>query len=380
VTDPIPAVDGQVRPTVAEIDLDAIRHNVARLRDVAGAEVCAVVKADGYGHGAVPVARAALDGGATWLAVALVEEGEELREAGIDAPILVLTEPPTWHAGRLLDAGLTTALYSSALGRELDRLGRERGRPVDVHLKIDSGMSRVGVPPADWDALFAEAATWEGVSTQALWTHLARADEPAATTTDEQLDAFDDALARARDAGLTWDLEHAANSAATLIHPRARRDLVRPGIAIYGLSPSDEVDAADHDLRPALRLVTHVAFAKHVPAGTRVSYGHRFETPTAGWLATLQVGYADGVPRLLTNRADVLIGGRRQPIAGTVCMDQVVVWCGDREPEVGEEVVLLGGQGDEQVRAEEWAAAASTITYEIATSITARVPRVHVGA
>jgi alanine racemase len=372
-------VSSTVRPTRAEIDLAAVRHNIATIRDVAGTELCAVVKADGYGHGALEVARAALEAGASWLAVALVEEGEALRAAGIDAPILVLAEPPADEAPRVVAAGLTTACYSTSLGEALDRVGRERGTPVDVHLKVDTGMGRVGVPPDGWDALFAAAAGWDGVRVAGIWTHLARADEPFAPTTDQQLDRFDDALARAAAAGLRPDLVHAANSAGALVHDRARRDLVRTGIAVYGLSPGEEVDAADHGLRPAMRLVTEVAFAKRVPAGTRLSYGHRFVTPVDGWVATLPVGYADGVPRLLTNRADVLLGGERHPMAGAVCMDQVLVWCRDREPVVGEEVVLLGRQGDAAIRAEEWARAAETITYEIATSITGRVPRTYLG-
>lgn len=367
----------QVRPTRAEIDLSAIRHNVGVLAGHAdGARVCAVVKADGYGHGAVDVARAALDGGASWLAVALVEEGERLRAAGVDPPVLLLSEPPAAHVDRILDASLTPTLYTAGFGRALDRAARERGEPVRVHLKGDTGMGRVGVPEQDWDDLLPEVASWEHVETEALWTHLARADEPDVDTTDRQLDRFDAFLERARDAGLSWQFTHAANSAATLRHPRARRGLVRVGIAMYGLSPAPAVDAADFGLRPAMRLATEVAFAKHVPAGTEVSYGHRWAAPTDGWVATLPVGYADGVPRLLTNAADVLIGGVRRPIAGAVCMDQILVWCGADEVRIGDEAVLLGDQQGARVRAEEWAEAARTITYEIATSIAPRVPRI----
>jgi alanine racemase len=374
---------GPVRPTRVEVDLDAVRHNAARLRELAGgAEVMAVVKADGYGHGAVPVARAALEGGASWLAVALVEEGEQLRAAGVDAPVLVLTEPPARHAGRLLDARLTPTLYTREFGDALERAGGDRGTTLAVHLKVDTGMARVGVPPAERAGLFAAVTAWRHVRTEGLWTHLARADEhgpDGVATTEQQLDRFDAALEEAAAAGLTWDLTHVANSAGTLCHPRARRDLVRPGIALYGLSPSADVDAAAHGLRPALSLVTDVRFAKRVSAGTPVSYGHRWVAPADGWLVTLQVGYADGVPRALTNRAEVLVGGVRRPLVGTVCMDQVCVWLGDDEPTVGDPVVLLGSQGTERVRVEEWAAAADTITYEVVTQLTARLPRVHAG-
>ncbi|MFP5310445.1 MAG: alanine racemase [Actinomycetes bacterium] len=374
---------GPVRPTRVVVDLAAIRHNAARLGElVDGAVVMAVVKADGYGHGAVPVARAALEGGATWLAVALVEEGEALRAAGVDAPVLVLTEPPVAHVDRLLDADLTPTLYTPEFGAALDAAGAARGRTVAVHLKVDTGMARVGVPPAERAALLRTVTGWRHVHTEAIWTHLARADDPdpdGVASVEAQLDRLDAALEEAAGAGLEWDLVHTANSAGALCHPRARRDLVRPGIALYGLSPSAEVDVAEHGLRPALSLVTDVRFVKRVEAGTPVSYGHRWRAPADGWLATLQVGYADGVPRALTNRAEVLVGGVRRPLVGTVCMDQVCVWFGDDEPTLGDEVVLLGAQGDEVVRVEEWAAAADTITYELVTQLTARPPRTHRG-
>ncbi|MBW3620306.1 MAG: alanine racemase [Actinobacteria bacterium] len=366
----------RLRPTHAEVDLDAIRANVHTLAAAAGdAAVCAVVKADGYGHGAVPVARAALDAGASWLAVALVEEGEELRDAGIDAPILVLTEPPPAGVDRLLAARLTPAVYTARFGRALDAAGRGRGEPVAVHVKADTGMGRVGVPPDGWEGFLAEAAGWSGVRIEALWSHMARADEPDAPTTAEQQDRFDAFLALAGEHGIEPALTHTANSAATLVQPRARRDLVRVGIAMYGLSPSTEVTADGHGLVPALRFVTEVGFAKRVTAGTPASYGHTWSAPADGWLASLPVGYADGVPRLLSNRGEVLLRGLRRPIVGNVCMDQLLVWCGDDEPHVGDEVVLLGGQDGARVTADEWAAWAGTITYEIATGITRRVPR-----
>ncbi|GGI05899.1 alanine racemase [Egicoccus halophilus] len=365
------------RPTRIEVSTDAVRHNAARLAALAGTEVCAVVKADGYGHGAAAVARAALAGGASTLAVALVEEGLALRAAGIDAPVLVLAEPPVDALPTMVDAALTPTVYREATLDVLDRLGRQRGTPVGVHLKVDTGMGRVGVPEADWDARLRQAVAATGLRVEAVYTHLARADEPAADTTRDQLAVLERFLRRGASAGLPAGVRvHTANSAATLLHPAARRDLVRPGIALYGLSPAPDVDAAAFGLRPALRLVTEVSFAKRIPAGTAVSYGHRWVAPADGWLATLPLGYADGVPRALTNVGVVLIDGRRRPVAGTVCMDQLLVWCGDDEVAAGDEAVLIGTQGDEQVRVEEWAAHASTITYEIVTQLTARVPRV----
>ncbi len=368
------------RPTVAQVDLGAIRHNVTALHARAPqARFCAVVKADGYGHGSVPVARAALDAGASWLAVALVEEGEVLRAAGIDVPILVLSEPPPDEAGRLLDAGLTPTVYRVDFGHAVDAAAGARGVQARAHLKADTGMGRVGAPEPRWKELLTAAAGWSHVDVEALWTHLARADEPGEDTTDWQLDAFERFEAAAHDAGLRPTFTHTANSAATMAHPRAHRGLVRVGIAMYGLSPSTQVTAQAAGLRPAMRLATEVSYVKHVPAGTPVSYGHTWQAPAEGWLATLPLGYADGVPRLLSNKADVLIGGRRCRIAGNVCMDQTVVWCGDHEPTVGDEVVLLGQQGDATVLAEEWAGIVGTITYEIATGISARVPRLHRG-
>jgi alanine racemase len=374
-----PTTRSGLRPTRLEIDLRAVRANVTRLREVAGTEVCAVVKADGYGHGIVPVARAAVDAGARWLAVALVEEGVVLREAGIDVPVLLLTEPPVAAIGELLAARLTPTVYRAPFIAALDATGHQRDRTIDVHVKLDTGMARVGIPPEAWQERLEQLAVARRLRVTGLYTHLARADELSVSTTAEQLAAF----ARGRDIaarlGVRPQWLHAANTAGTLVHPASRFDLVRPGIGVYGLSPGADVVAADHDLRPALRLVTEVAFAKRIAAGTPVSYGHRWRAPEDGWLAVLPLGYGDGMPRALTNRAQVLLRGRRQPVVGTVCMDQVLVWCAEVEPAVGEQVVLLGRQGDEEVRVEEWAAAADTITYEVVTQLTARLPRHHLG-
>ena len=366
-----------LRPTRLEVDLGAIRHNVRVLAEAAGdAAVCAVVKADGYGHGAVPVARTALEAGATHLAVALVEEGEELRDAGIDAPILLLSEPPVSAASRLVAAGLTPTVYTQAMGGALDAIARHEDAPVTIHLGFDTGMGRVGAPPDQWDGLLAAVAEWH-VDVEGVWTHLARADEPDAATTGEQLQRFADLLGRVREVGLGPRLVHAANSAATLLHPGAAFDLVRPGIAVYGLSPAPDVTAQDHGLRQALRLVTEVSYAKHVPAGTPLSYGHTWSTPSDGWVATIPAGYADGVPRLVSNEVDVLLDGVRRPLVGRVTMDQSMVWCGDHQPAIGDEVVLLGAQGDGFVSVDEWAAAVGTISYEIACGISVRVPRTY---
>ena len=385
------------RPTFAEVDAGAIARNVGRLRAAAGpgAELCAVVKADGYGHGSVTSARAALAGGATWLAVALVEEGAVLREAGVDAPILVLSEPPPAAAPALLAHRLTPTVYRPEFLDALEAASRGDG-PVRVHVKLDTGMTRVGIAASDRDALLARLAASERLDVEGVQTHLARADEPEVPTTSEQLARFADGLAAVSAAGLAPRLVHVANTAATLLHTDAWLSalaaaapgavpLVRAGIGIYGLDAGTQVSAAAHGLEPAMRLVSAISHVRRIKQGTPVSYGHRWSAPADGWLATVPIGYADGVPRTLTGRLDVLHGGRRRPVVGTVTMDQVLVWFGDDQPGWGDEIVLIGAQGDAQdgvdrIGMEEWAERLGTITYEIATGVSARVPRVVVDA
>jgi alanine racemase len=371
---------------VAIVDLDAIRHNVRTLRAAAGgAQLCAVVKADAYGHGAVPVARACVEAGAGHLAVSSVEEAEELRAAGVDAPLLLFSEPPIGAIDALLRTAAIPPVYTAAFARAVATAGEQRGRDVPVHLCFDTGMGRVGVERARW-AAFLDGLPARGLQVAGTWSHLARADEPDEPTTDEQLDAVAELLGLLADRGIDPGLVHVANSAGTLLHARthhalgAAQVMVRAGIAVYGLSPAEQVDAADHDLEPALSVTTEVAFAKRVPAGTAVSYGHRWRAPRDGWLATLPIGYADGVPRLLTNRFEALWHDRRHPVVGTVTMDMLHLWCGDERPEVGDEVVLLGAQGGERIRVEDWAHTIGTITYEITCQLTPRLPRVHVNA
>ena len=374
------------RPTVAAVDLDAVRHNVRTLRAAAGgAPLCAVVKADAYGHGAVPVARACLEAGADHLAVSSVEEAQELRAAGVEGPLLLFSEPPLAAIPAMLDVAAIPPVYTTAFVRAVAAAGEERGRPVPVHLCFDTGMGRVGVERGRW-AAFLDELPRTGLEVVGTWSHLARADEPGESTTELQLDAFDALLGLLAERGIDPGVVHVANTAGTLLHARthtalgAQRVMVRAGIGVYGLSPADEVDAADHHLRPALSVTTAVAFAKHVAAGTPVSYGHRWSAPVDGWLATLPIGYADGVPRRLTNRFDALWRGERRPVVGTVTMDMIHLWCGAERPEVGDPVVLLGEQGGERIRVEEWARAGGTITYEITCQLTRRLPRTHLGA
>jgi alanine racemase len=348
----------------AVVDLDAVRHNIGVLRAKAnGAAVLAAVKAEGYGHGAVEVARAALEAGATWLGVVLVEEGVALRAAGITAPVLVMMEPPPGAgavaAAHDLDLGLGSF---AALTDAVDAGAR-------VHLKADTGLSRGG--SVEWADLVA-AAVKADADVVGVWSHLACADDPDHPANAMQAERFAEALRVAEDAGLRPRLRHLANSAATLTNPATHYDLVRPGIAVYGLSP---IPGETYGLRPAMTLRARVAMTKDVPAGTGVSYGHRYVTPRATRLALVPLGYGDGVPRNATNTAQVAINGARYYVSGTVCMDQFVVDVGDAPVEAGDEVVLLGADPT----AIEWADALGTISYEIVTRVAPRVPRRYVG-
>ncbi len=377
------------RPAWAEIDLDAIAANATILAGMAvPAGLCAVVKADGYGHGAVPVARAARRGGATWLGVALVEEGIELRDAGMDGPILVLSEPTREAMAEVVAQDLTPTLYTAAgveaVAAEVLLSGRQG--PFAVQVKVDTGMHRVGAAPDAAVALALEVAGRAELELGGFWTHFAVADEIDDPYTAGQMERFEAASARLRAGGVVPPLRHAANSAGTLWHPGARLDLVRCGIALYGLAPAATgVGAPEMDgLRPALSLRARVAHVKTVAAGERLSYGLRYRLEAPSVVATVPIGYADGVPRSLAAAGgEVLLGGRRRPLAGTVTMDQILVDCGPEAGAgvaVGDDVVLLGAQGDEHIGAWEWADLTGTISYEIVCGLSPRVPRIYLGS
>jgi alanine racemase len=359
----------------AEVDLAAIAHNVGVLRSrSAPSELWAVVKADGYGHGAVRVGRAALAAGAAGLCVALAQEGIELREAGITAPILVLSEQPADHAPAIVANDLTPTVYTPVGMRALaDAVGTSTAaRPYSVHVKVDTGMHRVGVAPADLDALLHQLDQVSHVlRLDGIFTHLAVADDPGNTYNAQQLERFSSLI--------TPEVRtHAANSAGLMAHPAARRDMVRGGIAIYGISPGPGVDDLASDLRPALSLKAKVSFVKRLVAGDAISYGLRHTFSSAANVATVPLGYADGVHRrLFAVGGAVLIGGQRRRIVGAVTMDQLMVDCGDDEVDVGDEVVLIGRQRNEEITAAEWATRLDTIAYEIVCGISKRIPRVY---
>ncbi|NHC14957.1 alanine racemase [Motilibacter deserti] len=368
----------------ARIDLGAIRSNVESLRAHAGqAEVLAVVKADAYGHGLLPSARAARAAGASWLGVALLEEALALRAAGVDGRLLAWLLAP--GEPRLADAVAADVDLSVSAVWGVDEAvaaARAVGRPARLHLKADTGLSRGGATAADWDQLVATALRAEAdgtVRVVGVWTHLAWADVPDHPTVDKQLDAFAYAVERAERAGARLEVRHAANSAATLTRPDARFDLVRPGLAVYGLSPVPQLGGPEaYGLRPAMTLTAKLALVKRVPEGSGVSYGHAYVTPRDTTVGLVPLGYADGVPRHASGSGPVLAAGRRRKVAGRVCMDQFVLDLGDDAAAAGDEVVLFGAGDDGAPTAEEWAQAAGTISYEIVARLGPRVHRVWV--
>ncbi len=363
----------------AEVDLDAIEHNVRTLRTAAEpAALWAVVKADGYGHGAAPVARAALRAGAAGVCVALVQEGVALRAAGIDAPILVLSEQPPAELAAAVSADLVSTVYRPEQVALLAAAADAAGVVHRVHLKVDTGMHRVGCDPDTAVTMAAAVRVCPSLVLDGVFTHLALADEPGDPFTAVQLARFDAVLAALADHDLLPPVVHAANSAGGLAHPSARHHLVRAGIAIYGISPGAGVDHLTGELRPALSLRARVTMVRRVAAGEGISYGLRHRVVADTTIATVPIGYADGVPRRLSAvGGQVLVGGRRRPIVGVVTMDQLMVDMGDDPVEVGDEVVLIGRQGDESIRAAEWAGLLGTIGYEIVCAISARIARHH---
>ena len=364
----------------AEINLAAYEHNIGVLRRmVAPSGVWAVVKADAYGHGAVAVSRAAIAAGVEGLCVAITAEGAELRSAGIAAPILLFSEQPLDELDDVIRNGLTPTVYRTdhvdALAARVSRLG---ATPIGVHVKVDTGMHRVGADPRDVAGLLDRIAHHPSTLRLAgIYTHLAAADDPGHPANAAQSTMFDAVLARV--GALPDDVAvHVVNSAGAMSMPHQRRSFIRSGIATYGIVPGEGV--ADHcsDLKPVLSLHARVSRVARVAAGDGVSYGHRFVVPHDTTIATLPIGYADGVPRRLWSQGgEVLIHGRRRPIVGVVTMDQLMVDCGDDEVNVGDRAVLIGTQDGETIRSEDWARALDTIGYEVTCGIGPRVPRVY---
>lgn len=372
----------------AEVDLKAIAHNVQALRKITSskARLMAVVKADAYGHGVLQVTRQALENGADVLAVARLNEGIQLRKAGFDVPILIFGYTPPKHAKQLVEFDLTQTVWSfktaAALGAEV-----ASGRPIKIHLKVDTGMGRLGLLPDCFRKASAtkialqeveSIASLPGLELEGIYTHFAAADSADKSYAKKQFEIFLDFLDQLRKAGLAIPVRHAANSAALIDMPETHLDLVRPGISIYGLYPSDEVDKSRILLKPAMSLKARIVHLKQVPAGFKVSYSMTYETSKPTTIASVPIGYADGFSRLLSNQSYMLVGGCRAPIVGRVCMDQTMLDVGHvPDVKLEDEVVIFGKQQDESIFVDEIAASINTINYEIVSSLTARIPKIY---
>jgi len=366
-----------LRPTFAEINLGAIEANVHRIVErVRPASVMAVVKADGYGHGAVQVARRALQAGATHLGVALLEEAIELRAAKIDAPILVFGGLFENQIDDFIANNVQATVYDLSLAEKLSRRAQVLGRRAQVHVKVDTGMGRVGLSMEEAREVIARISGLAGLEVVGLYTHLATSDEADKSYAQLQLQRFREVIAsiESRKSDL---LLHAANSGAVLDLPESYFNLVRPGVMIYGYYPSQETSESIA-LEPAMTLRSEIVLVKRVPAGTPISYGRTFITARPASIATVAIGYADGISRRLSNNLEVLVRGRRCPLVGRVCMDQIMIDLGDfADVNVGEEVVLLGRQGGDEISIYEWCERLGTIPYEVTCGISKRVRRVY---
>ena len=378
----------------AEVDLSALGHNVAALKKAAGtAQFMAVVKANAYGHGALPVAKRALQSGADWLGVARLDEALALRSAGIEAPILVFGHTSPERADELADNDVRPTVYTVDTAGKLSRRVSARGLRIRVHIKIDSGMGRLGIlpdafrpgappdaPPTQAAADIAQIWALPGLAVEGIYTHFASADDADKTSARKQLSIFSALLTALKKKGLSIPLCHAANSAAIIDLPEAHLDMVRAGISLYGLAPSAEVGTQTVGLKPAMSLKARIVHLKQVPAGFAVSYGSTYRTAAPTTIATVPVGYADGYSRNLSNRGHMLVRGIRAPIAGRVCMDQTMLDVGHiAGVEVGDEVVVFGSQNGTGLPADELAELLGTINYEIVSAVMERVPRVYVG-
>ncbi len=367
-----------MRPTRAIVDLGAIAHNIKGIREAIGKirHLMAVVKADGYGHGAVEVAKAALQSGADYLGVALPQEAKELKDAGIDTPVLILGPVRVEQAAEVIESGAEQTVCSMDLAEVLDREATKAGVRVAVHVKVDTGMGRIGVPPQGAVEFIRAIRRLRALELKGIFSHFSSADEKDKSFSLKQLRVFDDIIHTLEASGISIPLRHMANSAAVLDLPQSYYDMVRPGIMIYGFYPSEHVSRSI-PLRPAMTFLTRVAFLKRVGPGTPISYGRTYHTQRESVVATLPVGYADGYSRLLSNKGEVLVRGQRAPVVGRVCMDMIMVDVthirGVRE---GDEVILFG----EEPSADEIARLTDTISYEVVCGVSKRVPRIHVSS
>lgn len=362
--------------TWLEIDLEAIRSNVRELRQICESNVMAVVKANGYGHGMIEAGQAALQGGASWLGVARIEEALSLRAAGITSSIMILGYTAPVRAAEAIASRLTLAVYDPELAEALSDQAVEAGGCVQVHAKFDTGMGRLGVFPEDGVPFIRHLRNLRGLDLSGMFTHFARSDEAERATTEWQIQRFQGLVNELTRSGLRPSLVHAANSAAALYFPQARYDLVRCGIAIYGLDPSDETPLPD-TFQTALAWKARLSSVKLIPPGYGIGYGHRYTTLGQERIGVVSVGYADGFRRRLGNFA--LVGGKRVKVTGGVCMDQIMLQLDELpQAQVGDEVVLIGRQGSELITAEEIGRDWNTVNYDVVCGLQARVPRFYI--
>lgn len=367
----------------AEIDLDNIAHNVREIRRLAGkrTEIIAVVKADAYGHGTLETVTTLLENGATRLAVSMLDEAIQLRKIGIDVPIMVLNHTDFRRLGEVLEYNITQTIYSHEMAKALSEEAVRQGTKARVHIKIDTGMTRVGFKPG-YSAVKDVMAIMklDGIIIEGIFTHFAVADTEDRAYTLRQFELFESIIGELNRIGALIPIRHVSNSGAILQYPEMILEAVRPGIILYGIYPSHEVDRSIIDLRPAMSLKANIVLVKEVEAGVSISYGRRFTTQRPSRIATVPIGYADGYSRLLSNKSRVLINGQYAPVVGNICMDQLMVDITDVTGDVkaGDEVVLIGRQGQLEITAEEIADLIGTIPYEIVSIIGKRVPRVYI--
>lgn len=373
-------MDYMINRAWAEVDLDAIAHNVREIRRITSkkAEIMGVVKADGYGHGVMEVARTLLDNGVSRLAVSMLDEAIQLRKNGITVPILILSYTDPKRAEEIILNDVTQTVFSHDLARALSEAAVKLNKSIRIHIKIDTGMTRVGFMPG-YSAVknVVEISKLPGIIVEGLFTHFASADEKDKSYTYMQFERFMSICSELNRIGVYIPIKHAANSAGVMEFPEMHLDLVRPGIILYGMYPSDEVDKTKIDLKPAMTLKANITLVKDVEKDTCISYGRIFTTKRQSKIATIPIGYADGYTRLLNNKAKVLINGEEAPVVGKICMDQCMVDVTDLKSEVrvGDEVVLFGSQGDKCITVEDIAASIGTVNYEIVCIIGKRIPR-----
>ncbi len=366
----------------AEINLDHIAHNVREIRRLVGkrTEIMAVVKADAYGHGVLETVSTMVENGITRLAVSMLDEAIQLRKIGIELPILVLSHTSAQRADELIRYHITQTVYSHEMAKALSEEAQRQGTKLPIHIKIDTGMTRVGFLPG-YSAVkdVVEIQKLPGIIVEGIFTHFATADEKDRNYTLHQIELFESIISELNRIGILIPIRHVSNSAAILQYPELTLDMVRAGVILYGIYPSDEVDRTVIDLKPAMILKANITHIKWVEEGTPISYGRKFMTTRRSRIATIPIGYADGYSRLLTGKSRVLVNGQYAPVVGSICMDQCMIDITDiiGEINVGSEVVLIGSQGEREITVDEIAGLIGTIPYEIVCIIGKRIPRVY---